>query len=174
MQKHVEAAHAGERRPIVDWRAAIIAGILAGFVFLLVNMWLSSKYLGNAWVPLQLPAAMVLGPKVLPPATGMETQAFGVGLPVHLILSVAFACLVAFCLHRWGILVGVIGGALFGLALYAINYYGLSGVFPWFGSMRSSLMAISHLVFGAVAGGVYELLERERFEHVAPMTRGHA
>ncbi len=158
-------------RQIVDWRAAIIAGLIGGFVFLLMNMWLTSKHLGNAWVPLQLPAAMVLGPKVLPPATGMETQAMSFGLPVHLLLSIAFACIVAFCLHRWGIVVGVIGGALFGLALYAINYYGLSDWFPWFASMRSWIMAASHAVFGAVAGGIYEALERERFVRVTPAAR---
>jgi hypothetical protein len=27
-------------------------------------------------------------------------------------------------------------------------------------------MALSHVIFGAIAGGVYEALERDRFEHV--------
>ena len=163
-------AHQGELRQLVDWRAAIIAGIIAGLLFLLVNMWLTSKHLGNAWVPLQLPAAMLLGPEVLPPATGMETQVFAVGLPVHMLLSIMFACVVAFCLHRWGILVGVLGGALFGLALYLINFYGLADWFPWFASMRGWIMAVSHALFGAAAGGVYEALERERFVRITPLT----
>jgi hypothetical protein len=153
-------------RQMMDWRAAIIAGIVAGIVFLLFNMWLASHYLGNGNLPLQLSAAMVLGKSVLPPAAGVGSSAFLTGLIVHLVLSIAFACLVAFCLHQWGIWTGIIGGALFGLALYAINYYTLAAWFPWFAPLRSWIMALSHLVFGAVAGGLYEGLERDRFERV--------
>ena len=151
---------------MMDWRAAIIAGILAGVVFVLFNMWLASHYLGNANLPLQLSAAVVLGPSVLPPAVGLGGSVYAAGFIVHMLLAIAFACLVAFCLHRWGILVGIVGGALFGLALYAINYYSVADAFPWLSPLRGWIMALSHVIFGAIAGGVYEALERDRFEHV--------
>jgi hypothetical protein len=38
-----------------------------------MNMWLASRYLGNANVPLQLPAALVMGKSVLPPAEGIAS-----------------------------------------------------------------------------------------------------
>jgi hypothetical protein len=153
-------------RQLMDWRAAIIAGIVAGVVFLMVNMWLASAYLGNANLPLQLSAALVLGKSVLPPAVQIAASAYLVGLVVHFALAIVFACIVAFCLYQWGIWTGIIGGALFGLAMYAINYYAFAEWFPWFTPMRSWIMALSHAVYGAVAGGVYEALERERFERV--------
>lgn len=144
-----------------DWPAAIGAGVCAGIVFLLVNMALTSQLLGNAQLPLQLAAALLLGPEVLPPAVGLGGSVFITGLGVHVALSVAFTCLIAFCLHRWGILVGIFGGACFGLALYSINYYFVADFVAGFAALRSWLMAASHAVFGAVAGGLYEFLERD-------------
>jgi len=35
-----------------DWRAAIVAGFIAGGLFLVVNMALAGYYLGNAQLPL--------------------------------------------------------------------------------------------------------------------------
>jgi len=52
---------------------------------------------------------------------------------------------------------------LFGLALYAINYYTFTLFFPWFFPMRSWLVVLSHIVFGATAGGVYEAFEHETY-----------
>ncbi len=144
-----------------DWRAAIIAGFIAGFLFLAVNMALAGYFLGNAQLPLQLSAALLLGSKVLPPAVGLGGDVFLTGFGVHLVLSIGFTCLIAFCLHRWGIWVGIFGGALFGLALYSINYYFMADFIEGFAALRGWLMAVCHLVFGAVAGGVYEALERD-------------
>jgi hypothetical protein len=56
-----------------------------------------------------------------------------------------------------------VGGAILGLLLYAINFYTLTFFFPWFFAMRSWPVIVSHIIFGATAGGVYELLEVEEF-----------
>lgn len=144
-----------------DWRAAISAGVCAGVVFLLVNMALCSHLLGNGQLPLQLAAALLLGRDVMPPAVGLGGDVFMTGFGVHIALSVAFTCLIAFCLHHWGILVGIFGGAMFGLALYAIDYYFVADFIEGFAALRGWLMGSSHLLFGAVAGGLYEALERE-------------
>jgi hypothetical protein len=146
---------------MADWRAAVIAGLIAGLAFLLVNMALASSLLGNGDLPFQLAASLVLGPAVLPPAVGLGSGVFLVGLGVHLALAVGFTCLIAFCLHRWGIWTGIFGGALFGLALYSINYYFVADFVPGFAALRGWLMAASHSFFGACAGGVYEALERD-------------
>lgn len=145
-----------------DWRAAVIAGLIAGLVFLLVNMALTGHLLGNAQLPLQLAAALLLGPGVMPPAVGLGSSVFLTGFGVHLVLAIGFTCLIAFCLHRWGIWVGIFGGALFGLALYSINYYFVADFIAGFAVLRSWPMAASHVIFGAVAGGLYETLERDR------------
>jgi hypothetical protein len=157
----MKSARKAVLRQMMDWRAAIIAGIVAGMVYLVMNMWLASEYLGNANVPLQLPAALVMGTSVLPPAEGIASGTYLTGFLIHMSVSVLFTCVIAFCLYRWGIWIGILGGALFGLALYSISYYGIALWLPWLSPMRGWIMAVSHVVYGAVAGGVYEALERD-------------
>jgi hypothetical protein len=108
-------------------------------------------------------AAIVLGEGVLPPPATFDLTIFLVALLLHLFLSVIYALVLAFIIHRWGLIVGIVGGALFGLALYVVNYYTFSIFFPWFFPVRSWVDVLSHMLFGAVAGGVYEALEVEEF-----------
>jgi hypothetical protein len=100
---------------------------------------------------------------VLPPPVTFDLGITIVALLVNLALSILFAGLIALIIHRWGLIVGLVGGAVLGLALYAINFYTFSFFFPWFFPFRSWMMVVSHLIFGAVAGGTYELLEVEEF-----------
>ncbi len=150
-------------RQLVDWRAAIIAGIAAGAVFLLLAMFLTAKYVGSLWVVTRLAASVLLGKAVLPPPATFTVGTFVAAAIVHFALSIGFSCLIAFVLHRWGMVVGILGGALFGLSLYFINFNLVSTFFPWFFFVKSWIMLTSHAVFGALAGGIYEALEVERF-----------
>lgn len=153
-------------RQVVDWRAALWAGVVSGFAFLVVNMMLTQIYLGSPWIIVRLAASVVMGKSVLPPPATFEPGIFLSALLVHFPLSLAFAGIIAFVLHRWGMLVGILGGAVFGLALYCINFYTFSFFFPWFFPMRSWIMVVGHVAFGALAGGTYEALEVEKFEPV--------
>lgn len=153
-------------RQVVDWRAAFLAGLISGFIFLIVSMALTAKFVGSPWVTPRLIASVVLGARVLPPPASFDGRTFLVSLLVHFALSIGFACAIAFVLHRWGLVVGILGGAALGLALYLINFYTLSFFFPWFFPLRSWILLVGHLLFGALAGGVYEALEVERFEPV--------
>jgi hypothetical protein len=150
-------------RQLVDWRAAFWAGIIAGIAFFLLQMALTARLLGTPWIFPRMTAAIVLGRGVLPPPATFDAGVVAVAIAIHMLLALAYTALIAFVLHRWGLLVGVVGGALLGLALYVINYWTLAGLFPWFLDLKSGIALVSHVVFGALAGGVYELLEVERF-----------
>jgi len=150
-------------RQLVDWRAAIWAGLISGAIFMVINMALTNSYVGSPWVVVRLIASIAMGEGVLPPPATFDTKIFVVAFIVHIILSIGFACLIAYVIHRWGLIVGILGGAVLGLALYAINFYTVTALFPWFYPMRSWIMAVSHAVFGACAGGIYEGLEVEEF-----------
>ena len=56
-----------------------------------------------------------MGESVLPP--GDASGAYLAGFMIHMSVSILLACVIAFCLYRWGIWIGILGGALFGLAL---------------------------------------------------------
>jgi hypothetical protein len=86
-----------------------------------------------------------------------------VGTLVHYGISILLTFIISLVIYRWGILVGILGGALLGVGIYLINIYGFSYFFPWFYVLNNWVLFISHILFGATAGGVYELLEKEEF-----------
>lgn len=149
-------------RQVMDWEAAIKAGLIAGVVGLLIVV-IPAAADGYPWIIFHWIAALVLGPEVLSETSNLSPLIFSLGLLIHFTLSIIYALVLAFVIHRWGFWVGVLGGALFGLALFAINYYTFTLLFPWFLVMRSWPVVIAHVVFGAVAGGAYEAMEVERF-----------
>jgi hypothetical protein len=150
---------------LVDWRAALIAGLVAGAVFLLVQMLGQAMIVGqSAWVFPQHVGAIILGEEVL--GAGIDTTAVIVGVVLHFVFSVIFALILAAIIHEWELLVGLVVGLLFGLALYAINYYTFTRFFPWFFPITNWLDIVAHALFGLAAGAVYELLEIERFVRV--------
>jgi hypothetical protein len=150
-------------RQVLDVRAAILAGILAGVVFFVLLCAITAATVGSPWVFPRLVAATVLGRGVLPPPATFDPLVVIVALAIHLPLSIASAALIAFVIHRGGFWRGVIGGAVLGLFLYAINFGMLSFIAPWITILTGWIGAVTHIAFGAVAGGTYEALEVERF-----------
>lgn len=155
-----------QQRQIVDWRAAVWASLAAAIVFLLSQMAVMQVLLGSPWIVVRYIAALALGTDVLPPPASFDAATLATCVALHLPLSFAFGLLIAFVIHRGGFITGVIGGALLGLCLYFIVFHFLTLFVPWMNALRSTWMAGAHALFGAVAGGVYEWLEVERFETV--------
>lgn len=151
-------------RQVVDWRAAFWSGLIAGALFLFVNLVVLPLLIGgNAWVIVRLFASIVLGDGILAPPATFDFTALVVALVTHFMLSIFYAMLIAYVIHRGGLITGIIGGALLGLAIYSINFYTFTYFFPWFFAVHDTTVVVAHLLFGAVAGGVYEALEVEIF-----------
>ena len=141
----------------VTWRAIPIAGLVAGTVFLLVNVVLTPLVLEvDSTLILRYFASLVMGPSVL---TDNSALVVGVGILVHYVLSLLFTLVIAIVVHRWGLIVGLIGGAILGLAIYGINLYTFTLFFEWFFAIHSNVLLLSHVLFGATAGAVYELFD---------------
>jgi len=138
-------------------RAVLIAGIAAGTAFLLCNLILMPLVLQTSpALILRYMGSLVLGSQVV---TQTNITSILVGLVVHYILSLLLTLLIAIIIHRWGLIVGIIGGAILGLSLYIINLYTFTLFFPWFFAINNLILLISHVIFGAVAGGVYEVFD---------------
>ena len=136
----------------VAWRAIPIAGIAGGTAFLLIVILLSSAWLGvDSAMLLSYFASLVMGNGVL---TNPSVLTLIVGIGVHYVLSIAFALIIALVVHRWGLWVGIGGGAILGLSLYAINLYTMTLMFPWFYGINSALLVVGHVLYGAVVGAV--------------------
>jgi hypothetical protein len=151
-----------EMEQLVDWRAAIIASVVAGIVFLLIQMIGQAMINGGSiWTFPRYVAAIIMGEEVL--LGDLNVAVILVGIVLHLVLAIIFGLILAGIIHEWDLLVGIIVGALFGLALYAINYYTMNRFFPWFYPVTTWLDITAHVLFGITAGAIYELLEIERF-----------
>ncbi len=148
---------------VMDWRAAFWAGIINSVVFAVINFFVLPVILyTNSWVIIRLYASVFLGENILAPPATFDFQALIFGIASVFVFSMLFTMLIAFILHRWGLLVGILGGAVLGLSIYLINFYSVSYFFPWFFPLGSWSFVLTHIIFGAVAGGIYELLEVEK------------
>lgn len=157
-------------RKVVDWRAAFWAGLVAGTVFLLANLFVVPALMdGRFWISVRLVASIVLGRDVLAPPATAHAGALLAAVGIHYVLALAMTAVIAYVVHRGGLVGGVLVGALLGLAFYFIDYYTLTYFFPQFFAMKHGSVVASHVVFGALAGGVYELLEDQIYE--ADVTR---
>lgn len=146
-----------------DWPAAIYSGLIAGAIFMMLEMAMVPLFLGgSAWGPPRMIAAIVLGREVLPPPATFDFGVLMAAMAVHFALSVLYAVAFDWVTERLGLGVTVLLGALFGLALYFINFYGFTAVFPWFAGARNWVSIFSHIVFGAAVALTYKELARYR------------
>lgn len=152
----------------VTWRAVLISGLVAGTLFLLTDVILAPALLKvDGVLTLKYFAGLVLGSKVL---TQSGASILITGIIVHYVLSLIFALVIALVVHRWGMVVGIVGGAILGVAIYGINLYTFTLLFPWFFAINSTVILLCHAIFGAVAGGVYEMFDHYDLPITTPTT----
>lgn len=145
----------------VDGAAAASAAVAAALLSLVAYLFFVPTAVGNGdyGLVLRFIASILLGTEVLEPSTPLTAGIVAGAIAVHALVAAVMTATIAFALHRWGLVVGVIGGALLGLAFYGVNYFALTGLFEQFHAMAHWSVALVHILFGAVAGGVYEFLE---------------
>lgn len=138
------------------------AGVIAGTVATLVQvvLWLlfTADFPGVLFRDARLTAALVLGARVLPPPATFDMAVWGVATVIHFALSIAYAAVIGpFCV-RLEPARALAAGAVFGVALYVINLYGLTEIFPWFARARGWNAAVAHVAFGMTAVAAYRWL----------------
>lgn len=144
-----------------DWSAAVWAGVIAGAVFMILEMLMVPIFLaGSPWAPPRMIAAIIMGQGVLPPPATFNLGIFIAAMIVHFVLSIVYAIILGWIVHRWRMGPALVAGAVFGLVLYLVNFYGFTSIFPWFAMARNWVSVFSHIVFGLVAAGTYKGLEK--------------
>lgn len=142
----------------VQWTAAARSGVIAGILYLAVEMLFTLVFLGGSgWAPLQRIAAILLGPRALSPLGRDMVPITLAALGIHLALALCYTALIAAAIHRMGPTAAVMAGAMAGLLLYTVNYYFVfTALFPWFVSGRTWVTVFAHLVFGFVVALSYK------------------
>lgn len=142
----------------IDWGAAGWAGLAAGAAFIALLTAGYAAYGGGPADAVRLLASVALGESILAPGQPAPAVVFLAAAAVHLQLSMIYARLLAGIVHRMRRSRALAAGALFGGALYVVNYYALSTFFPWFVSARGPSSLAAHLAFGVIAAAVYKRL----------------
>ena len=133
---------------------------MAGVAFMRLEMFLVWALKGESpWGPPHMMAAMVMGERVLPPP-GIWAP-FGmtiimVAMMVHIVLSMVYGLIGAWIVHRFDLGIALLTGAVYGFALYVLNFLIIAPVmFPWFGMARGGISIFSHVMFGAILTAAY-------------------
>ena len=149
-----------------DFRAATIAGTAAAIVSTVVELllWLAFGFaLPETLVrDARFAAAIVLGRRVLPPPATFDWQVMAVASCVHFALSIAYAIVLAVAIERLSARAAIAIGALFGVALYAINMYAFTWLFPWFAITRDAITLVAHVAFGLAVSATYIAIRKHR------------
>ena len=105
-------------------------------------------------------AAIILGQGVLSPPATLDWQVMFIATWIHFGLSIIYAIVLSWLIHRLDIKNSLIVGSLYGLGLFIINMYGFVIIFPWFVETRDWITVTAHVVFGVSAAGVYKVLSK--------------
>jgi hypothetical protein len=152
----------------IAWWPALQAGLIGGCAYLIMQfLWSSLATGSDQWMWFRMAGAIALGRDALLTVDVFDPLVTLVALLVHFWLSLVYAVVLAFVLSRWsggaprwsGGVCALIG-AVFGVLLYAVNYYGFTGWFPWFGELRHAVTIANNLAFGAVTALAYWYLAR--------------
>jgi len=150
----------------IDWRAAAYAGIAAGVaatVAQLLLWWAFRDVLpGILYRDARLTAAMVMGHGVLPPPATFDWTVMAVASLIHFALSVIYSAVLAGFIARRGLPSALALGAAYGLALFGVNMFGFTLVFPWFAAARDWITLLAHVLFGISAAAAYRALSVRR------------
>ena len=141
-----------------ELRRGAIAGIIAGIVFVMVEMAAVTMVMGmSPWGPPRMMAAIVLGEGALPPPETFDAGIVFVGMMVHFVLSAVLGAGFAMAASRMctSLAHATIAGILMGIVIYGVNFYGFTALFPWFAMARNAITITAHAIFGAVMGWYY-------------------
>ena len=134
-----------------DWKAGIMAGIIAAIasdVVLTIGVLLRGE---SPWLPSHLMAAMILGDDALPGPLRFDLGIVAIASLIHFALAIGNGLIGAWLFDRLRYRAAAIAGAVFGLALYLVNYDLIAPIlFPWLTQLRGVVGIVTHLVFGAV------------------------
>lgn len=150
----------------IKWKAAIWAGIVAGFLSTLaqVLLWASftDAFPAALFRDARLAAAILMGRDVLPPPASFDLSVMLIAACVHFALSIVYSLMLAIMISRAVMGIAVLIGAGFGALLYVVNLYGFTAIFPWFTEVRDWITLAAHVVFGVTAAVTYRALDRRR------------
>ena len=145
----------------LDLAMLLTVGLCAGVIATLAQLalwWLAGiPLLETFYRDTRLTAAIAMGPAVLPPPSTLQWDILLVAALIHLALSIVYALMPVHFAGRLPTGPAFIAGALYGLAMYVVNLYGFTALFPRFALARGWVTLVTHLIFGVALMGSCQL-----------------
>jgi hypothetical protein len=163
MEIRQASVHWERRSP--NWVVAIVSGFAAGAVLMVLDLLWSTFVTGGPWRTSRMLAPIFLGPGSAQAAEDQFSfSVVAMALAVHYVLGMGFGMILAAIMTPLNLdstpTKALVTGAVFGLVLYLVNFYGVVSVLPWLADLRGWATIAAHLVFGAVAAWLYWKLAR--------------
>jgi hypothetical protein len=161
MELHMHSHRWANRLP--DWPAAAVSGFVAGAILMVLELlWSTLVTDASPWVMSHKIAAITMGQDVLQ-STDFSLGVVAAALATHYVLGIVLGVVLAVIIAPFhldsSMAMILLVGAVFGLAIYLLNFYGMSRFFPWFDDMRGLPTLAAHLIFGMAAAAMYRQLE---------------
>src|SRR5260221_1721980 len=97
---HIQAQPA-ERKRITRWGKGAYAGVIAGALFITVEMFLIEAFgKGSIWDPVRLSASIAMGNRVVATSEPFTFAIFFVGILVHFVLSIWYAVVLGMLIRK--------------------------------------------------------------------------
>lgn len=162
MQHQLQWQQRERRAP--DWPAAAVSGFAAGAILMVLDLfWTTAITDTEPWTMSRMVAAIFMGPQALK-SSEFSAAVVILALLAHYALGVAFGLALAAVSAPLRLDstpgIAIATGAVFGVALYLVNFYGMVYFFPWFAEVRGWPVVLAHIVFGICAALLYWKLER--------------
>lgn len=145
MANHVMTAPRDGIHSETHWWAGAFAGIIAGLVFMMMEMALIWLVKGESpWGPPRMMAAMIMGQGVLPPPATFDIGIMMMAMMVHMVMSIIYGLTGAWIVHRFDLRIALLIGAVYGFAIYVINFHiVVPAMFSWFVMARGVISELA-------------------------------
>jgi hypothetical protein len=138
----------------IRWNRAVQAGLMVGSILFLVSR-------GIPWVGSGAVDPAIMG-REISPGQAPSGLFFMSILGLHLIVSIAYALIIAPIVHGFRPFVAGCVGGVAGLVLYFINYAISSTLMNVTATQREWPSIVLHIVFGIVVAETYKGMARRR------------
>lgn len=156
----------------IAWGAAVVAGIVAMIVFAIVQIAFSWAIRGEPpWHPLVVFGTLAVDVLVPDRHAGGGPRTLAAGALLLLVLGAASGAILAAIVDRVGVLTAAIAGVVFGIAMFAIDVYGLGRFFPVLRDLDDWMSALAYAIQGGLAAGLYKATTHHERPHAAPVGR---
>ena len=154
----------------IDWGIAILAGVVAMVVFAVIEMAFSWAMRGaSPWQPLVVFGTVTLHALMPSAHVGGGIRTMLVGAALLLALGALSGVILAYIVDRIGVASAAIAGAIFGLAMYAVDLYGVARLLPALLDLRDWMSALAYVLQGVLTAALYKVLARKE---AAPLADG--